>query len=45
MGILHFEDLGDTKCHLAANAVVLVPGEYHISIAKYLMGYLPTNTI
>ena len=28
--------------YLAANAVVLVPGEYQISIAKYLMGYLPT---
>ena len=26
MEILHFEDLGDTECRLAANAVVLVPG-------------------
>ena len=33
MEILHFKDLGDTECHLAANAVVLVPGEY--SISKY----------
>ena len=38
MEILHFEDLGDTECHLAAKAVVLVPGEYQISIAKYLRG-------
>ena len=36
MEILHFEDLGDTECHLAANTVVLVPGEYQMSIAKYL---------
>ena len=28
MEILHFEDLGDTECRLAANAVVLVLGEY-----------------
>ena len=35
--ILHFEDFGDTS-HLAANAVVLVPGEYQISIAKWLRG-------
>ena len=34
MEILHFEDLGDTSVVLAANAVVLVFGEYHISIAK-----------
>ena len=27
MEILYFEDLGDTECHLAAKAVVLVPGE------------------
>ena len=31
MEILHFEDLED----LAANAVVLVLGGHHISIAKY----------
>ena len=36
MEILHFEDLGDI--HLAANTVVLVLGEYQISIAKYLRG-------
>ena len=37
MEILHFEDLGDTiECHLAANAVVLVLGQYQISIATYL---------
>ena len=28
MEILHFEDLGDTECRLAANAVVLVLGAY-----------------
>ena len=36
------------KCHLAANAVVLVLGEYQISIAKYLGGgggYLHINKI
>ena len=44
MEILHFEDLGDTECRLAANAV-LVPGEYQISIAKYLRGDLPTYKI
>ena len=38
MEILHFKDLGDTECRLAVNAVVLVPGEYQISIAMYLMG-------
>ena len=39
MEILHLEDLGDTpKCCLAANAVVLVLGEYQISIATYLRG-------
>ena len=35
MEILHFEDLGDTVCHLAANAVVLVLRKYQISIATY----------
>ena len=38
MEILHFEDLGDTERRLAANAVVLVPGEYQISIAQYRRG-------
>ena len=28
MEILHLENLGDTECRLAANAVVLVPGQY-----------------
>ena len=37
MEILHFEDLGGYKCHLAANIVVLVLGEYQISMAKYLI--------
>ena len=36
--ILHFEDLGDTECRLATNAVVLVLGDYQISIATYLRG-------
>ena len=36
--VLHFEDLGDTECRLAANAVVLVLEEYQILIAKYLRG-------
>ena len=36
MELLQFEDLGDTECHFAANAVVLVPEKYQISIAKYL---------
>ena len=38
MEILHLEDLGDTECRLVANAVVLVLGEYQISIATYLRG-------
>ena len=38
MEILNFEDLGDTEYRLAANAVVLVLEEYHISIATYLTG-------
>ena len=37
MEILHFEDLG-IKCRLAANAVVLVLGDYQISIATYHQG-------
>ena len=46
MEIVHFEDFGGYKCHLAANTVVLVPGEYQISIAKYLKGVsLPTYKI
>ena len=45
MEILHFEDLGDTDCHLAANTVVLVFGGYKISIAMHLRGYLPSYTI
>ena len=36
--ILHFKDLGDAGGCLAANAVVLVLGEYQISIATYLRG-------
>ena len=43
--ILHFEDLGVTECRLTANAVVLVLGEYQISIATYLGGYLLSYTI
>ena len=42
MEIVHFEDLGDTECRLAANAGVLVLGEYQISIATYPRGYLPS---
>ena len=30
MELFHFKDLGDTECRLAANAAVLVLGEYHI---------------
>ena len=35
MEILQFEDLGDTECHSAANAVALVLRGYRISIATY----------
>ena len=45
MEILHFEDLGDTECRLAANAVVLVIGEQQISIATTSGGYLPSCKI
>ena len=45
MEILHFKDLGDTECCLAANTVVLVLRKYQISIAKYLRGYLATYKI
>ena len=47
MEILHFEDLGDTECRLAANAVVLVLEEYQISIAMYLrgVGFYPQQKI
>ena len=38
MEILHIENLRDTECHLAVKAVVVVPGEYQISIATYLRG-------
>ena len=38
MDILYLKDL-------AVNAVVLVLGEYQISIAKYLRGYLPSYKI
>ena len=40
MEILHFEDFVGIQdlCCLAANAVVLVLGEYQISIATYLGG-------
>ena len=34
----HFEDLGDTECRLAANAVVLVLIGYQISILTYIRG-------
>ena len=40
MEILDFEDLGDTECRLATNALVLVLGECQISITTYLRGYL-----
>ena len=33
MEILHLEDLGDTECRLAPNAVVLVYGDYQVLIA------------
>ena len=36
MEILYFKDLGDTECHLAVKAVVLVLGDYQISIVTYL---------
>ena len=36
--VLHFKDLGDTECCLAANAVVLDLGEYQISTATYPRG-------
>ena len=39
--ILHFEDVGYIEYRLAANVVALVLGEYQISIATYLGGYLP----
>ena len=45
MEILHFRDVWDTECRLAANAVVLVPGEYQISIAMYFRGYIPSHKI
>ena len=45
MEILHFEDLGDNECRLAVNGVVPVLGEYQISIATYLRGYLPSCKI
>ena len=38
MEILHVEVLGDSECRLAVNAVVLVLGEYQISIATYIRG-------
>ena len=37
MEILHFEDLWETDCRLAANAVVLVLEEYQMSIATYII--------
>ena len=45
MEILHFKDLGDTECRLAANAVVLVLGKFHVSIATYLKGYIPSYKV
>ena len=38
MDIFHIKDLWNTKCHLAANAVVQVRGKCQISIATYLRG-------
>ena len=36
MELLHFEDLGDTES-VVTNAVVLVLGEYQMSMATYLI--------
>ena len=38
MDILHFEDVGDTSVVWLRTQVVLVLGEYQISIATYLRG-------
>ena len=38
MEILQWEDLGDTVCRLAANAVGLVLGWYQISITTCIRG-------
>ena len=43
MEILHLEDLGDTESVM--NAVVLVPGDFQISIAMCLRGYLPSYKV
>ena len=40
MEILHFEDLGDSECRLAVNAVVLVLGGYRISTHTQTLIYL-----
>ena len=37
MEILYFEYLGNTKCRLAASAVVLVLGEYQISRTRIML--------
>ena len=37
MEILHFEDLG-IQMSFGCKTVVLAPGEYQVSIAKYLGG-------
>ena len=41
MKIFNFKDWG-IQSRLAANAVVLVLGEYQIAIAKFIRGYLST---
>ena len=43
-GYIALEDFGDTES-LITNAVVLVLAECHISMAKYLRGYLPSYKI
>ena len=46
MEILHIKDLGDTECRLAAKTVVLVLGEYQISIVTPTSGgYLSSYKI
>ena len=44
MEILHFKDLGATES-VVTNTVVLVLGEWQISMAMYLRGYLPSYKI
>ena len=47
MEILHFKDLGDIHVdrRLAANAVIIVLGEYQICTTTYLRVYPPSYTI